>query len=230
MTSANFAPVAGTDYGVYDQISRPDEQATANFVNLDNTWNATDALTFFGQVGYSWGDGKTPEQDVSETSPGIGTGASYQLNGIGSGPSFNLGNQINTTPTPGGVPVAFGWIFGDQNIDVKDTETWAKIDSDFKMHDDSWTDLKFGARFEKHDRTSANVIGQGPTAAVQSHHAGLSDGRLLELPVELQYLRRLDSHRDLVLVAGAIAGLRQPDQREPRSGHPLGLELHVFGV
>jgi iron complex outermembrane receptor protein len=171
LTSATFAPVAGTDYGVYDQISRPDEQATANFVNLDNTWNATDALTFFGQVGYSWGDGKTPEQDVSETSPGIGTGAGYQLNGIGSGPSFNLGNQINTTPTPGGVPVAFGWIFGDQNIDVKDTETWAKIDSDFKMHDDSWTDLKFGARFEKHDRTSANVIGQGPTAAGQSPSA-----------------------------------------------------------
>src|ERR1700733_1304293 len=56
LTSASFAPVAGTDYGVYDQISRPDEQATANFVNLDNTWNATDALTFFGQVGYSWGD------------------------------------------------------------------------------------------------------------------------------------------------------------------------------
>ena len=164
LTSANFAPVAGTDYGVYDQISRPDEEATANFVNLDNTWNATEALTFFGQVGYSWGDGKTPEQDVSETSPGIGTGAGYQLNGIGSGPSFNLGAQNNTTPTPGGVPVAFGWIFGDQNIDVKDTESWAKIDSDFKMHDDSWTDLKFGARFEKHDRTSANVIGQGPTA------------------------------------------------------------------
>ena len=53
------------------------------------------------------------------------------------------------------VPAAaqFGWIFGDQNIDVKDTETWAKIDSDFMMHDDSWTDLKFGVRFEKHDRT-----------------------------------------------------------------------------
>jgi iron complex outermembrane receptor protein len=171
LTSATFAPVAGTDYGVYDQISRPDEEATANFVNLDNTWNATDDLTVFGQVGYSWGDGKTPEQDVSETSPGIGTGASYQLNGIGNGPSFNLGTQVNNTPTPGGVPVAFGWIFGDQNIDVKDTETWAKIDSDFKMHDDSWTDLKFGARFEKHDRTSANVIGQGPTAAGQKTSA-----------------------------------------------------------
>ncbi len=168
LTSATFAPVAGTDYGVYDQISRPDEVATANFVNLDNTWNATDALTIFGQVGYSWGDGKTPEQDVSETSPGIGTGAGYQLNGIGTGPSFNLGTQNNTTPTPGGVPVAFGWIFGDQNIDVQDTETWAKIDGAFKIDNNAWKDLKFGVRWEKHDRTSADVIGQGPTAAGQS--------------------------------------------------------------
>jgi iron complex outermembrane receptor protein len=50
LTSATFAPVAGTAYGVYDQISRPDEQATANFVNLDTTWAATDALSFLGQV------------------------------------------------------------------------------------------------------------------------------------------------------------------------------------
>jgi iron complex outermembrane recepter protein len=171
LTSASFAPVAGTDYGVYDQISRPDESATANFVNLDNTWIASDALSFLGQVGYSWGDGKTPTQNVSETSPGIGTGAAYQLNGIGKGPSFNLGSQDYTTPTPGGVPVAFGWIFGDQNIDVKDTETWAKIDGDFKTHGDAWTDLKFGVRYEKHGRTSQDVIGQGPTAAGQSTDA-----------------------------------------------------------
>jgi iron complex outermembrane recepter protein len=176
LTSATFAPVAGTDYGVYDQISRPDEEATANFVNLDNTWNASDALTIFGQVGYSWGDGKTPEQDVSETSPGIGTGAGYQLNGIGTGPSFNLGSQNNTTPFPGGVPVAFGWIFGDQNIDVKDTETWAKIDGAFKINNNAWQDLKFGVRWEKHDRTSADVIGQGPTAAGQSPAAYPTDG------------------------------------------------------
>jgi len=168
LTSASFAPVAGTAYGVYDQISRPDETATANFVNLDANWKFSEALSFFGQVGYSWGDGKTPTQDVSETNPGVGSGAGYTLNGVGAGPSFNLGPTNNTTPTPGGVPVAFSWIFGDQNIDVKDTEEWAKIDSDYKMNDDSWTDLKFGVRYEKHDRTSANVIGQGPTTAGMS--------------------------------------------------------------
>ena len=72
-------------------------------------------LDFLGQVGYSRGDGKTPNQDVSETNPGVGAGASYQLNGIGTASNWNLGNTINTTPTPGGVPVAFSWIFGDQN-------------------------------------------------------------------------------------------------------------------
>jgi iron complex outermembrane recepter protein len=168
LTKANFTGVPGTFYGIYDQISRADETATANFVNLDTTWNATSALSFLGQVGYSWGDGKTPTQDVSETQPGLGSGAGYQLNGLGSAPNFNLGNTVNTTPTPGGVPVTFGWIFGAQDVDVKDTEKWAKIDSDFKVDDSAWKDLKFGVRYEAHDRTSNDAIAQGPTAAGQS--------------------------------------------------------------
>jgi iron complex outermembrane recepter protein len=168
LTSATFAPVAGTDYAVYDQIARPDEVATANFVNLDTQWDASDKFSVFGQVGYSWGDGKTPNQNVSETVPAVGSGASYTLNGIGNGPSYSLGNTNNTTPTPGGVPVAFSWIFGDQNVDVQDTELWAKIDGAFKVDNDFWKDLKFGVRYEHHGRVSANVIGQGPTAAGQS--------------------------------------------------------------
>jgi len=162
LTKASFTGVPGTFYGIYDQISRPDETATANFVNLDTTWNANSALTFLGQVGYSWGDGKTPTQDVSETQPGLGSGASYQLNGLGTGPNFNLGNTNNTTPTPGGVPVTFGWIFGAEDIDVKDTEKWAKIDSDYKIDDGAWKDLKFGVRYQAHDRTSDTGVAQGP--------------------------------------------------------------------
>lgn len=165
LTSATFSPVAGTAYGVYDQIARPDETATANFVNLDGTWNASDKLTFTSQLGYSWGDGKTPEQNISETNPGIGSGASYTLHGIDNAPSFNLGNTVNNTPDPGGVPVAFGWIFGDQNIDVQDRERWAKLDGAYQIADNGWTDFKFGARWEKHTHTSFDVIGQGPTAA-----------------------------------------------------------------
>jgi iron complex outermembrane receptor protein len=162
LTKANFTGVPTTLYGIYDQISRPDETATANFVNLDGTWKASDALTFLGQVGYSWGDGKTPTQDVSETAPGLGSGAGYQLNGLGTGPNFNLGNANNTTPTPGGVPVTFGWIFGAQDIDVKDNEKWAKIDSDYKIDNGAWKDLKFGVRYQAHNRTSDTGVAQGP--------------------------------------------------------------------
>jgi len=154
LTKANFSAVPGTFYGVYDQISRPDETATANFVNLDTTWNASSNLSFFGQVGYSWGDGKTPHQDVSETNPGLGSGAGYQLNGLGSAPNFNLGNTVNNTPTPGGVPVTFGWIFGAADIDIRDTEKWAKIDSDYKIDSGAWKDLKFGVRYEAHNRAT----------------------------------------------------------------------------
>ena len=168
LTQASFTGVPGTLYGVYDQISRPDETGTANFVNLDTTWNASSALSFLAQIGYSWGDGKTPTQNVSETNPGLGSGASYQLNGLGRAPDFNLGNTVNTTPTPGGVPVTFGWIFGAQDVDVKDTERWAKIDSDYKVDNNAWQDLKFGVRYEQHDRSSNNAIAQGPTAAGQS--------------------------------------------------------------
>jgi iron complex outermembrane recepter protein len=162
LTKANFTGVPGTLYGVYDQISRPDETATANFVNLDATWNATSALSFSGQVGYSWGDGKTPHQDVSETNPGLGSGAGYQLNGLGSAPNFNLGNTVNNTPTPGGVPVTFGWIFGAADIDIRDTEKWAKIDSEFKIDNGAWKDLKFGVRYDAHNRTSPTGVAQGP--------------------------------------------------------------------
>ncbi|MDB6158282.1 MAG: chip-II, partial [Gammaproteobacteria bacterium] len=162
LTKANFSPVPGTLYGVYDQISRPDESATAGFINLDGQWRANDSLTFFGQAGTSQGDGKTPTQDVSETNPGAGTGAGYALHGIGSGPDFNLGSQNNTTPFPNGTPVTFGWIFGAQNVDVKDKESWGKIDGDYQIHDSSWTDLKFGARYETHERSSNNAIAQGP--------------------------------------------------------------------
>ena len=168
LTKANFSPVPGTLYGVYDQISRPDESATAGFVNLDADWRASDSLSFFGQIGTSQGDGKTPTQNVSETDPGTGTGAGYSLHGVGSGADFNLGSQNYTTPTPNGVPVTFNWIFGAQNVDVKDLESWAKIDGDFKTHDSLWTDLKFGVRFQNHDRSSSNAIAQGPTAAGQS--------------------------------------------------------------
>jgi iron complex outermembrane receptor protein len=166
LTKANFTGVVGppaTFYGIYDQISRPDESASSNYINLDGSFRISERLTLDTQIGTSTGHGKTPTQDVSETLPGAGKGAGWNLHGISGAPDFNLGTTNNTTPFPGGVPVDFGWIFGAQNVDVVDKEDWGKLDATFAMQSDNWTDLKFGVRYAKHDRTSDNAIAQGPT-------------------------------------------------------------------
>lgn len=162
LTSANFTGVPGTYYGVYDQISRPDESESANYIDFDATLKVNEALSFVAQIGTSKGQGKTPTQDVSETQPDFGQGAGYQLNGVSSGPNFNFGTTNNTAPVVGGVPVAFGWIFGAENVVVNDKEDWGKIDGTFNMNNDAWTDLKFGARWQEHSRTSFGAVGQGP--------------------------------------------------------------------
>jgi iron complex outermembrane receptor protein len=166
LTNAQFAAYPGTNYGVYDQISRPNEGSDTNFGDLDVHVKASDNLSFLGQLGITTGHGKTPTQDVSETLPGVGAGAGYTLNGTTGAANWNLGPTINTTPTPGGVPVAFSWIFGDQNMDVLDKETWGKIDGTFDMQNSTFTDFKFGVRYADHQRHLWGVIGQGPNFAV----------------------------------------------------------------
>ncbi len=163
LTQATFSPVPGTFYGVYDQISRPDESASSNFGSLEFNYRVNDAWSVSGQIGTSTGHGKTPTQDVSETLPGAGNGASWSLNGTHGAPDFGFGTTDNSTPFPGGVPVDFGWIFGAQAVDVKDEENWAKLDAEYAIDSGAWTSLSFGARVNEHKRRSLDAIAQGPT-------------------------------------------------------------------
>jgi iron complex outermembrane receptor protein len=165
LTSATFAPVAGTDYGIYDQISRPDEEATSSFINVDSHFRLADNWKLDAQLGWSEGHGKTPTQDVSETNPGVGSGASWTLNGIARGVDWNLPNVNYAQPFPPQNPsaLAFNWIFGGQDIDTLDKETWAKLDATWDVSSTGpWQDLKFGARYSKHDRNSVGGVAQGP--------------------------------------------------------------------
>ena len=161
LVQANFSPmvVGGvpTQYGVYDMISRPDAKAESNFFNFDATWRANDKLTLSSKIGTSEGHGKTPTQDVAEMNTGVGSGGGYALHGIGAA-DWNLGTANNSSPAG----VGLGWVFGDQNVDVKDKENWAQIDGEYQLDAGVLTSLKFGARFNDHKRSSENVIGQGP--------------------------------------------------------------------
>jgi iron complex outermembrane receptor protein len=162
LVAANFSPVATRSYGVYDQISRPDEKATSNYGSLAGSYRFSDAFSLSGQLGTSEGHGETPHQDVYETVLPNGTGAGYQMHGTNGGPDFNLGTADNSQPFPAGSPVGFGWIFGAQAIDVEDQEDWAQIDADYTIEKGAWSGLQFGARYSKHQRDSLNSIGQGP--------------------------------------------------------------------
>jgi iron complex outermembrane recepter protein len=163
LVAANFAPVPGTLYGVYDQISRPDEKSSSNYGSFEAEYRVSDALELSGQIGTSKGHGETPTQDVSETHPPAGSGASFQLNGLGHAPNFAFGTADTSTPLPDGAPVPFGWIFGAQFVDVEDEENWAKVDADFTVDRGAWTGLQFGVRVNEHTRESKDAIAQGPT-------------------------------------------------------------------
>jgi len=167
LVSARFAGDPNTAYGIYDQISRPDASADSGFINLDGNFVITQRFRVDGQIGWSEGHGRSPTQDVSETEPGFGAGAFYTLNGISRPPDWGIPNTNYRQPFPPGNPQAltFGWIFGAQDVDTIDKETWAKLDGTFDMSDagTAWQDLKFGARYSQHERHSIGSIAQGPT-------------------------------------------------------------------
>jgi iron complex outermembrane recepter protein len=157
LVSAQFAPVAGTTYGVYDQISRPDEAAETRFLSLEAQWRASDALRIDGKFGSSKGIGKTPHQDVAEWDVGRGTGASWQLNGINTAADFSL-----NSPAASPAGRALDWIFGYQNVRVEDKDDWAQLDAEYGVDAGMLTALKFGVRSAKHTRESKGTIAQGP--------------------------------------------------------------------
>jgi len=160
LVSANFTGLAAGTYGVYDQIARPDEGAETKFLAVEANWRVSDALTINGKLGSSTGLGKTPTQNVAEWDIGKGTGASYQLNGIDSAPSFSLNTPSNVPGTS--ATRGLDWIFGLQNVNIKDKDNWAQLDGEYAIDAGMVTTLKFGVRAGEHTRDSHGTIAQGP--------------------------------------------------------------------
>ncbi|WP_017460651.1 TonB-dependent receptor [Dyella ginsengisoli] len=164
LTSANFAPVAGstTPYGVYDQISRPGASSESKYLTLDADWRVTDHFDLKGQVGTTRGTGASPTQDVIELGTAVGAGASWGMRGIGQPTNWTLGGDNSS---PSGIYPQAGWIFGGQGIKVKDKEDWAQFDGELDFDDGALTSLQFGGRYAKHERSNPFEVAQGPNFA-----------------------------------------------------------------
>lgn len=160
LVEATFPGVPGLPFGVYDQISRPGSESSTNFFSADLSWNVSDTLSFSGQAGTSRGRGKTPTQDVAEWDVGIGSGAGWRLNGVGAA-DWNLGTGNPAAPGTPLVDITLDWIFGFQDIDVKDREDWLRLDGTALL-DGVVDSVDFGLRDARHERKLDRVTAQGP--------------------------------------------------------------------
>lgn len=166
LVQADFSGVPGTTYGLYDQIVRPDEAASTNYVALDVNWRASDALSLGLKAGSSKGVGETPTQNVAEWDVGKGTGASWHLNGIGSAADFSLNTPSNVPGTA--ATRSLDWIFGLQNVKIEDKDNWAQLDGEYALDTGVLSTVKFGARAAQHKRSSDGVLAQGPNFATDA--------------------------------------------------------------
>ncbi|CAM4080342.1 TonB-dependent receptor [Roseateles saccharophilus] len=162
LTSADLTYATPTKVGVYDLISRKASAAT-NFANLEGSWRVNDKLKLAGKAGTSTGTGKTLSQDVFEGDV-YGTAAGWKQNGIGQAPSFYMNVVANPNAKANAdEPYSLDWIFGDQNVVVKDKDTWAQVDAEYSIDSGMLRSLQFGLRSSQHKRyTDGPIIGQGP--------------------------------------------------------------------
>ena len=161
LTSVNYTFATPTQVGVYDMISRK-ASASTNFLSLEGSWNINSSLKVSGNGGTSTGEGKTLSQDVYEADI-YGTAGGYQLHGSGTAPSFGMTLAPPPAPTVASGNYATDWIFGDQNVDVKDKDTWGQLDAEYSLADGVLRSLKFGLRGSEHKRyTDGPIIAQGP--------------------------------------------------------------------
>jgi iron complex outermembrane receptor protein len=170
LVDANFSADPTKQYGIYDQISRPGDESSAKYITGDIEWHLNDQWTIDAQIGTSKGRGKTPTQDVAEWDLGLGTGAGWALNGVGAA-DWNLGSTDTSQPGTALQDVKLDWIFGYQDVDVKDKENWGQIDSNVVLDRGSLSSIDFGLRTAKHERNLDQVTAQGPACVDSSGNA-----------------------------------------------------------
>ena len=147
-------------YGVYDQISRPDEYAETGFVAFEGKLELG-RFSLMPRLGSTSATGATPTEDVAQWDL-RNSDASYKLNGLHAGADWSLPGASTSAPDAN---VGLDWIFGDEGVKVRDRETWRQLDARYALDLGVLADLKAGVRATHHARDSLHVIDQIPTSA-----------------------------------------------------------------
>ena len=170
LTSANYSnqgtTAAPLQYGIVDNIVREGARSSTEFFDLAGKFRVNDALVLKGKMGQTKGVGETPSQGVYEGDV-FNTGLNYQLNGLTSPatvkfPSGNVANFAGTT---------LDWIFGYSPASTEDKEAYAQLDAAYSVNAGPLTEIKFGIRGTKHERSSF-AVSQGPNWAADPFAAG----------------------------------------------------------
>jgi len=118
---------------------------TPNFFNFDARLRVTDALTLTGQLGNVARQRQDADTGRRRVNTGVGSGAGWNMHGISSAADWNLGTANIRVPAG----VGLGWIFGDQNVNIKDKEDWTKLDGEYALDNGILSSLQFGARYNE---------------------------------------------------------------------------------
>lgn len=156
LVKADYSGVAGTGYGIYDMISRPESRSKASYVTFDADWQVNEDITLKAQVGTTKGKGETPTQNIAEVVTGRGAGGGWSVNGTDNPVDWYLGGD-NRAPTTDG----FG-TWGIQYYGVEDTEDWATADAKFYIEKGAFKNLDFGLRYADHGRSVSSPYGSDP--------------------------------------------------------------------
>ena len=160
LTSAHYSN-KGTaadkkQYAIVDNIVREGAKSSTEFFDLDGMYRVNKNLVLKAKIGTTKGTGETPSQGVYEGDV-FNTGVTYDLNGLAAPATvtFPSGNTANFTGT------SLDWIFGYSPATTSDKETYGQVDAVYALNAGLFTDLKYGVRITKHERSNF-AVAQGP--------------------------------------------------------------------
>lgn len=128
---------------IVDNIYRPGAYSDTYYINLAGRWDATDRLSFKGQVGYTQGVGDTPQAPSFEVDGAPGATVAQAGNGWDvSSPGFN-------TQSASGLSNDWAW---NETFRSQDTEVYGQADGDYRVDGGVFKDVLFGIHVSSHTR------------------------------------------------------------------------------